>query len=146
MADSKNLHKVSGNIGLYYVCYQLSVHDWRVLVSKRNMSCPNHGRCWKVRGQVVSFQTTNQREKGPIQFDGGHEKITEDFLISVVNSDTGKPEVYVFTADEARDNMEPSGRLGRHFIEVPVYDTEAFRGRWDKLEDKLVRANSIMAG
>ena len=31
-------------------------------------------------------------------------------------------------------------------IEVPVYDTEAFRGRWDKLEDKLVRANSIMAG
>ena len=137
MTDSKNLRKVSGNIGLYYVSYQLSVRDWRVLVSKRNMSCPNHGRCWKVRGQEVSFQTTNQREKGPIQFDGGPDKITEDFLISVVNSDsdTGKPEVYVFTADEARDCMKVSRtNPDRFFIGETVYDTDRFEERWDKLE------------
>ncbi len=134
MAGNKNLRRVSGNIGLYYVCYQLSVRDWRVLVSKCNMSCPNHGRCWKVQGQVVSFQTTNQREKGPIQFDGGHEKITEDFLISVVNSDNGKPEVYVFTADEARDCMVVSEtNPDRSFIGEKVYDTDRFSERWDKL-------------
>ena len=135
MIGSKNLQKVSGHIGLFYVCYQLSVRDWRVLVSKRNMSCPNHGRCWKVWGQEVSFQTTNQREKGPIQFDGGPEKITEDFLISVVNSDTGKPEVYVFTADEARDCIKVSKtNPDRSFIEGKVYDTDRFEERWDKLE------------
>lgn len=135
MADNKKLRRVSGNIGLYYVCYRLSVRDWRVLVSKRNMSCPNRGRCWKVRGKEVSFQTTNQREKGPIQFDGGLEEITEDFLISVVNSDTGEPEVYVFTADEARDCMVVSKtNPDRAFIGEKVYDTDRFEERWDKLE------------
>jgi hypothetical protein len=56
-------------------------------------------------------------------------------LISVVNSDTGKPEVYVFTADEARDCMVISEtNPDRSFIGDKVYDTDRFSERWDKLE------------
>lgn len=56
-------------------------------------------------------------------------------MISVVNSDTGEPEVYVFTADEARDCMVVSEKIcDRSFIGDVIYDTEKFREQWDKLE------------
>ena len=123
------------SMGLHYVCYQLAKRGWHVSTPCRHAKSPAIGRCWRTSGQSFSFQTTSQRGKDPIQFALGTAKITESFLISVVNldSDDAEPEVYVFTADEARDSMTPKGRK-RQFIQVPVYNTEEFRERWDKLE------------
>ena len=47
------------------------------------------------------------------------------------------PEVYIFTADEAKDKMVKRGKSNQHFIQVKVYDTEEFRDRWDKLEAEV---------
>ena len=49
-----------------------------------------------------------------------------------MNLDCDVPEVYIFTADEARGKMVEQNNRG--FIEVKIYDTEEFRDRWDKLE------------
>ena len=67
---------------------------------------------------------------------GGLSKITKQFLIAVVNLDFDEPEVYIFTADEARTKVIEQGKPGfiRGFIEVRDYDTDEFRDRWDKLE------------
>ena len=64
----------------------------------------------------------------------GPSRITQQFLIAVVNLDSDTPEVYIFTADEAKDKMVKRGKSNQHFIQVKVYDTEEFRDRWDKLE------------
>ena len=125
------------SMGLHYVCYRLAKQGWHVSTSCRHAKSPAIGKCWRTSGQSFSFQTTGQRGKDPIMFSGGAANITEPFLISVVNLDDAEPEVYVFTADEARNSMVPKGRLGRHFIQVPVYnktETDKFSERWDKLE------------
>lgn len=125
------------SMGLHYVCYQLAKRGWYVSTPCRHAKSPAIGKCWRTSGKSFTFQTTGQRKKGPIQFARDTAKITEPFLMSVVNLDSDdaevEPEVYVFTADEARDSLTPRGRK-RQFIEVPVYNTDEFRERWDKLE------------
>ena len=49
-----------------------------------------------------------------------------------MNLDFDVPEVYIFTADEAKDKMVEYKNQG--FIHVKIYDTEKFRDRWDTLE------------
>jgi len=36
MPDKKLHHRIVGNAGLYYVCYQLSLHGWNVMRTARN--------------------------------------------------------------------------------------------------------------
>ena len=127
---------MTGSMGLHYVCYKLAERCWNVSVSKMSNRDRNEGSCKRRDGKSITFQTQSQGRKLAIQLNGGLSKITKQFLIAVVNLDCDVPEVYIFTADEARDKMVEQGKSGsiRGFIEVRDYDTEEFRDRWDKLE------------
>ena len=127
---------MAGSMGLHYVCFRLAKQGWHVSVSKMRVTDPNEGSC-SPKGsrkdvKSITFQTQSQGGKLAIQLNGGLSKITKQFLIAVVNLDFDVPEVYIFTADEARDKMVEQNNRG--FIEVKIYDTEEFRDRWDKLE------------
>ena len=123
---------MTGSMGLHYVCYKLAERCWNVSVSKMSNRDRNEGSCKRRDGKSITFQTQSQGRKLAIQLNGGLSKITKQFLIAVVNLDFDVPEVYIFTADEARDKMVEQNNRG--FIEVKIYDTEEFRDRWDKLE------------
>ena len=123
---------MTGSMGLHYVCYRLAEQCWNVSVSKLSTRDRNEGTCKRRDGKSITFQTQSQGRKLAIQLNGGLSKITKQFLIAVVNLDCDVPEVYIFTADEARDKMVEQNNRG--FIEVKIYDTEEFRDRWDKLE------------
>ena len=125
---------MTGSMGLHYVCFRLSEYGWNVLVSKEKVTDPNQGSCWWKDGKSITFQTQSQGRKSAIQLNGGLSKIAKQFLIAVVNLDFGEPEVYIFTADEARTKMIEQGKPVRGFIEVRDYDTDEFRDRWDKLD------------
>ena len=127
---------MTGSMGLHYVCYRLAERCWNVSVSKMSNRDRNEGSCKRRDGKSITFQTQSQGRKLAIQLNSGLSKITKQFLIAVVNLDFDEPEVYIFTADEARTKMIEQGKPGfiRGFIEVRDYDTDEFRDRWDKLE------------
>ena len=127
---------MTGSMGLHYVCYRLAERCWNVSVSKMSNRDRNEGSCKRRDGKSITFQTQSQGRKLAIQLNSGLSKITKQVLIAVVNLDFDEPEVYIFTADEARTKMIEQGKPGfiRGFIEVRDYDTDEFRDRWDKLE------------
>ncbi len=125
----------TSTMGLHYVSYKLAEQAWYVSAGKYKVTSPAVGEFWRTGLARTTFQVSVQRGKGGIRFNGGSEKIKMDFLIAVVNLD-GVPEVYIFTADEARDKMiEKRYKDGlQGVIEVRDYVTDEFRDRWDKLE------------
>ncbi len=125
---------MTGSMGLHYVCFRLSEYGWNVLVSKENVTAPNEGSCWRKDGKSITFQTRSQSDKSAIPLGAGASTITNQFLIAVVNLNSDKPEVYIFTADEAKCKMAKDEGGDQHWIEVESYDTEDFRERWDKLD------------
>ena len=126
-------HQTS-SMGLYYVGYRLAERCWHVSAGKCAANSPAKGKFWRTGLPQITFQVSAQRKKSPICFNGGPERITEQFLIAVVNLDTDEPEVYVFTADDAKERLVQRGKSNQHYIQLPAYDTEEFRERWDKLE------------
>ena len=125
-------NQMTGSMGLHYVCYRLAERCWNVSVSKMSNRDRNEGSCKRRDGKSITFQTQSQSGKGNIRLAAGVSTITKQFLIAVVNLDFDVPEVYIFTADEAKDKMVEYKSQG--FIHVKIYDTEEFRNRWDKLE------------
>ena len=123
---------MTGSMGLHNVCYRLAEQCWNVSVSKMSNRDRNEGTCKRRDGKLITFQTQSQSGKGNIRLAAGVSTITKQFLIAVVNLDFDVPEVYIFTADEAKDKMVEYKSQG--FIHVKIYDTEEFRNRWDKLE------------
>ena len=97
-------HQTS-SMGLYYVGYRLAERCWHVSAGKCAANSPAKGKFWRTGLPQITFQVSAQRKKSPICFNGGPERITEQFLIAVVNLDTDKPEVYVFTADDAKERL-----------------------------------------
>ena len=123
---------MTGSMGLHYVCYRLAKQCWNVSVSKMSNRDRNEAPCKRRDGKLITFQTQSQSGKGNIRLAAGAITITKQFLIAVVNLDFDVPEVYIFTADEAKDKIvEYKNQV---FIHVKIYDTEEFRNRWDKLE------------
>ena len=126
---------MTGSMGLHYVCYRLAERCWNVSVSKMSHRDRNEGSCKRRDGKSITFQTQSQSDKRAIRLAAGASTITKDFLIAVVDLNSDVPEIYIFTADEARDKMvEQRSQGSQGFIEVEIYDTEEFRDRWDKLE------------
>ena len=125
---------MTSSMGLHYACFRLAERCWNVSVSKMSTKDRSEGSCSRKNGQFITFQTSGVGKKNPIRFAAGPSGITQQFLIAVVNLDSDTPEVYIFTADEAKDKMVKRGKSNQHFIQVKVYDTEEFRDRWDKLE------------
>ena len=123
---------MTGSMGLHYVCYRLAKQCWNVSVSKMSNRDRNEATCKRRDGKLITFQTQSQSGKGNIRLAAGASTITKQFLIAVVNLDFDVPEVYIFTADEAKDKIVEYKNQG--FIHVKIYDTEEFRNRWDKLE------------
>ena len=123
---------MTGSMGLHYVCYRLAEQCWNISVSKMSNRDRNEATCKRRDGKLITFQTQSQSGKGNIRLAAGASTITKQFLIAVVNLDFDVPEVYIFTADEAKDKIVEYKNQG--FIHVKIYDTEEFRNRWDKLE------------
>ncbi len=123
---------MTSSMGLHYACFRLAERCWNVSVSKMSTKDRSEGACSRKNGKFITFQTSGVGKKNLIRFAAGPSRITQQFLIAVVNLDSDAPEVYIFTADEARAKMVEQNNRG--FIEVKIYDTEEFRDRWDKLE------------
>ena len=127
-------NQMIGSMGFHYVCYRLAERAWNVSYSKMSNRDRNEGTCKRRDGKPITFQTQGMGGKEVIILNGGLSRITKDFLIVVVNLDD-VPEVYIFTADEAKAKMierDYQGLVGT--ISVKDYDTDDFRDRWDKLE------------
>ena len=125
---------MTSSMGLHYACFRLAERCWNVSVSKMNINDRSEGSCSRSNGKFITFQTSAVSEKAAIRFAKGPSGMTQQFLIVVVNLNSDTPEVYIFTADEAKDKMVKDKRGDQHWIPVRIYDTEEFRDRWDKLE------------
>ena len=90
-----------GSMGLHYICYRLAQQGWHVNTGQRGAMSPTEGECWRDKNKPITFQTRSQTDKRPIPLGTG--AITKDLLIAVIGLGLNKPEVYIFTADEAID-------------------------------------------
>jgi hypothetical protein len=133
--DLKIPKHLVGNIGLYYVCYELSKRGWNCLPTSRNAKgvdiviYSQNAKC-KYAIQVKSLSKRNS-----VPF-GSSEELIADFLIIYRDAKEEKPEIFIIAAEELGPeklhNSERDGRIS-YWLELGSY--EGYKDCWKKIHE-----------
>jgi hypothetical protein len=135
MKDSDEVKRGSnqlvGNIGLYYICYELSKSGWNCLPTSRNAKGIDIVVYSQNAKRTHTIQAKSLSRKNPVPF-GTSANLMADFLIICTDVRT-KPEIYILSANEVQGKLHKGVREERisYWLQPPSY--EGHKDRWDKI-------------
>ncbi|MCD4697589.1 MAG: hypothetical protein K8S16_15290 [Bacteroidales bacterium] len=124
-----------GNIGLYYICYRLSLYGWNVLPTSRNAK----GIDIFIYSQDASYnesiqvKTLSKRNTVPLG-KSLNNLISEYFLICVRNYPQ-EPICYVMKTSEVKDfahKTENNGKIS-YWLQRAAYEDDKYKEKWERI-------------
>jgi hypothetical protein len=135
MTAMKKDHQVTGNVGLYWVCYHLSKLGWNAMPTARNargvdIIAYNRGCSLKLAIQVKTLS-----KKSPVPL-GTSLNGVGDFWI-IVNEVATSPCAYILLPVEVRDLAHRGEKDGRvsYWLQPSSYCVPKYREAWQRLGD-----------
>ena len=135
MASEPLDNQTVGNVGLYFVCYQLSRRGWNVMPTARNargvdVLLYSHDASRKLTVQVKALSKRN-----PVPLGSHLERLFGDFFIVCREVATDSPACFVLTPDEVRKLAHRGEKDGRvsFWLQPKDYEQERFREAWSRI-------------
>jgi hypothetical protein len=130
----KSNNQITGNIGLFYACYKLSLYGWNVLPTSRNTAGIDiviHNKNGNNL-KTIQVKTLNYDKKGNnVNIGIDKTKISDGSIWLIVTyraSGTNPPSIYVMTGKMIKQKVNQYGWITRKVFEQ--YPAEKF---WDKI-------------
>lgn len=125
--------QVTGNIGLYYCCYQLSLRGWNVMPTARNAVGVDIIAYNEDVSKFVGLQVKALSGENNVSIGISLSKIISDFWIIVDNvRDNTKRAAYILKADEV---CELAGKKGdKYWLEQKEYKLDQFCNCWERIQ------------
>jgi len=121
-----------GNIGLFYVCYELSRKGWNCLPTTRNAKGID-SIIYDLNGErKFTIQVKALSRRNPVPF-GSKLEIMADFVIVCAKVFTDKPEVYILTPDDVKKNIHKGVKDGKTSYWLQPQGYLKFREAWEKI-------------
>jgi len=126
--------QITGNVGLYWTCYRLSLMGWNAMPTTRNARGVDVIAYDHDCSRKVSIQVKTLSKKNPVPLGTSLDKIMGDFWV-VVNNVSASPVAYVLIPSEVRrlaHRGEKDGRIS-YWLQPSAYCIEDFREKWDRI-------------
>jgi hypothetical protein len=126
--------QITGNIGLYYVCFQLSRIGWNAMPTSRNARGVDiiayNGDC----SRMISIQVKTLSRKNPVPLGHSLERVIGDFWV-IVNEVVTYPKSYIMLPQEIRDLAHRGEKDGRvsYWLQPSAYCIEDFHEAWGRI-------------
>ena len=130
--------QITGNIGLYYVCYQLSRRGWNVMPTARNakgidiVAYQGSGK-----GFIgIQVKTLSKRLAVPLPKSLDQRKVPGDYWIIVTNvaaDPPTAPDVFVMLPGEVKKKARKHPR-GSWWLVREDYESPDYKDAWHRLE------------
>lgn len=132
-APAKLDTQVVGNVGLFYVCYHLSLRGWNVMPTSRNARGVDIVAYDASATRYVGVQVKALSKRDAVPVGSSLSKVMGDFWV-VVNRIATEPQAYVLLPDEVRQlsHCSKSGE-GSFWLEPRDYDVDLFRNAWGRI-------------
>jgi hypothetical protein len=123
-----------GNIGLYYVCYRLSLYGWNVMPTARNARGIDVLIYNEIATVTKSIQVKALSKDSPVPLGKNLYGIFGDFVI-VCRRVTTSPECFIITPDEVRALAHKGDKNNKtsYWLQPKKYATDEFREKWDRI-------------
>ena len=131
----KKSSQVTGNAGLYLVCYHLSRLGWNAMPTSRNARgidiIAYNGNC----SRIISLQVKTLSKRNPVPLGTSTERLMGDYWI-IVSDIENAPRIFVMKPEEVRRMAHRGEKDGKVscWLQPKSYEQEEYRGRWDRIE------------
>lgn len=132
----KASHQTVGNMGMYYVCYDLSKRGWNAMPTSRNAKgvdilIYNHDATKRFTLQVKSLS-----KKSPVPLGNSLSHLFADFMIICRNL-IKIPEVFVAHIEEIKPLIHEGNKDGKKSYWFEPKDYLRFKDNWDIIGNGL---------
>jgi hypothetical protein len=126
--------QLTGNVGLYYCCYKLSLLGWNVMPTARNARGVDIV-AYSMDGQrFVGIQVKSLSKRNPVPLGTNLDGCMGDFWV-IVSGVISSPTAYVLLPSEVRDRAHRGEKEGRmsFWLQPGAYDQDQFREAWQRI-------------
>ena len=128
-------NQIVGNVGLYYVCYQLSLHSWNVLPTARNAKGVDIVAYNQEATKTITVQVKALSQRNPVPLGNKLDHLIADFVIICRNAAAEKPECFVLIPEEVKKlahRGEKDGKIS-YWLQPREYEQEQFLEKWERI-------------
>ena len=139
MPEKKTDKQIVGNVGMFYVCYQLSLLGWNVMPTSRNAKGIDIIAYSPDGKEYLGVQVKTLSKPVHVPLGKEKEKIMGDYWIIVVlpdeQSPSRNPTMYILTRNEviAKGNNYIKNGKKSAFLHKNKYEDDNFKNKLDKI-------------
>lgn len=128
--------QVTGNIGLYYVCYHLSRMGWNVMPTSRNARGIDLIAYDTTGTEFIGVQVKALTKRAPVPLGSSLGKLMGDWWV-VVNNIGKEPSTYILRPSEVRHLAHRGEKDGRvsYWLQPRSYCVDEFSEAWGRIGD-----------
>lgn len=126
--------QIVGNVGLYYVCYQLSRLGWNVMVTARNARGLDIIAYGADCSRFVGVQVKALSKRDPVPLGASLDSVIGDFWI-IVDNLASTPRAFVMLPGEVKNLAHRGEKDGRvsYWLQPSSYDAKGFAEAWERI-------------
>jgi hypothetical protein len=126
--------QITGNVGLYYCCYRLSLQGWNVMPTARNARGVDIVAYSRDALRFIGIQVKALSKRNPVPLGASLEKIMGDFWV-IVNRVATSPSAFVLLPAEVKERAHRGEKDGRvsFWLQPTDYDQVSFREAWQRI-------------
>ena len=123
-------NQITGNVGMYYACYQLSRLGLNVMPTTRNAKGADIVAYTSDQKRFLTFQVKTMSKLTNIDLGKSLDSVRSDWWIVVTNA-YDAPTALILTPDEVKQTVKIY--QDRHWVQGSKLDTELTRNAWDRI-------------
>ena len=124
-----------GNIGMFYVCYQLARRCWNVMPTTRNAKGVDVLIYSEDGTKKLGIQVKALSRRAPVPLGKHLDNLFADFVVVCSNVATDAPECFILTSEEVKENVhrgEKDERVG-YWLQPSAYRSPRFKDKWNRI-------------
>lgn len=123
-----------GNVGLYYVCYRLSLLGWNVMPTARNARGVDILAYSQDATRKLAIQVKSLSKRNPVPLGSSLDKVMGDYWVIVNKVASEAPSAFLLTPEEVKKGAK-SNKEGKvaFWLQPAAYEQECFRERWERI-------------
>lgn len=127
--------QLTGNAGLYYTCYHLSLLGWNVMPTARNARGVDIIAYSQDATRKLAIQVKALSKRNPVPLGTSLEKVMGDFWVIVNKVTSSTPSAFILLPSEVKALAHKGEKEDRvsFWLQPPSYDQERFKEKWERI-------------
>jgi hypothetical protein len=126
--------QLTGNAGLYYCCYHLSLLGWNVMPTARNARGVDILAYSQDANRKLAIQVKALSKRNPVPLGGSLDKVMGDIWI-IVNKVATSPSAFILLPSEVKELAHRGEKEERisYWLQPKSYDQPQFHENWERI-------------